>query len=130
MATKDARGRLKIRPRIVTAPTTSKRVVNIFEARRFSSDLLLDFSSVRTGTKAAESEVSANRSRRRLGIRKAALKASVDRLEPKSRAKTISRTRPSTRLIAVPMVKDLTPRAISSICRLTLLPLLQVGIQT
>ncbi len=83
MATREATGRLKTMPRTVSAPTTSSSVLKILEASRFSCCLLCFFCSVSTGTKAADSEVSANRSRSRLGMRKAALKASVERLEPK-----------------------------------------------
>ena len=48
-------------------------------------------------------------------MRKATLKASVARPAPKRWAKTISRARPMTRLTAVPMVKERTPREMSSI---------------
>ena len=49
----------------------------MLEARRFWASFPLAFSAVRTGTKAADRDVSAKRSRRRLGMRKATLKASV-----------------------------------------------------
>ena len=89
----------------------------MFEAKRFSASLALAFSAVRTGTKAAERAVSANRSRSRLGMRKATLYASTAKPAPNRWATTISRTRPMTRLKAVPMVKDRTPREMSSMLR-------------
>ena len=51
------------------------------------------------------------------GMRKATLKASMTRPAPKRWAKTISRASPMTRLMAVPSVKDRTPREMSSMLR-------------
>src|ERR1700752_2132040 len=51
-----------------------------------------------TVTKAVDSAPSANRSRRRFGMRKAIVNASMTRPPPKSAAKICSRARPSTRL--------------------------------
>ena len=58
---------------------------------------------VNVGTKAAVIAPSANRSRSRLGMRNATLKASIAGpvLAPNTAASTISRTRPSTRLVIV-----------------------------
>ena len=64
------------------APTVMSRMLKILLASRFCCSLPFCFSEVSTGTKAAESAVSAKRSRRRLGIRNAATKASVDRPAP------------------------------------------------
>lgn len=55
-------------------------------------------------------------------MRKATLKASVAAPTPKRWAKTDSRTRPMTRLTAVPTVTDRTPREMSSMLR----PLLDI----
>jgi hypothetical protein len=56
---------------------------------------------VKTGIKAMVSDPSAKRRRSRLGMRKATKKASAAMPEPKRVAITISRTRPSIRLISV-----------------------------
>src|SRR4030065_464628 len=94
----------------------------MFEANRFWASLPLAFSAVRTGTKAAERAVSAKRSRRRLGRRKATFKASVAAPTPKRGGKTDAPARPMTRLTAVPNVKERTPREMSSMLR----PLLDI----
>src|SRR4030065_15536 len=75
--------------------------------------------TIRNGKKAAESAVSAKRSRSMFGMRKATLNASAAALwlAPNRWAKTISRKRPMTRLTAVPAVKERTPLAMSSMLR-------------
>jgi len=60
-------------PATVIRPTTRRRELKILEANRFSASRPFSFWSMRTGTKAEDRAFSANRSRSRLGMRKAAL---------------------------------------------------------
>ena len=57
--------------------------------------------SVKTGTTAVDSAPSARSRRSRFGMRKATKNASVSGPAPKTRATTMSRTKPSTRLASV-----------------------------
>jgi hypothetical protein len=105
----------KIIPRTTIRPTVRRRVLRMLEAKRFSSSRPLARAAVRTGTNALDSAFSANRSRKRLGIRNAALKASEAAPTPKRKAKICSRTRPRMRLSPVPTANERTPLAISAI---------------
>src|SRR5690606_10166881 len=64
---------------------------------RSSSCERVSRTSVNTGTNASENEPSANRRRRKFGIRNATQNASVIAFAPNTVAITISRTRPNTR---------------------------------
>ena len=68
---------------------------------------------VNVGTNAAVIAPSANRSRRRLGMRNATLKASICIPAPKTAASTVSRTSPSTRLAIV--ARPITPADFASL---------------
>jgi hypothetical protein len=70
-------------PNRTTIMTIMSKILNTLLARRFCCSLPLFFSAVKIGIKAAESAVSAKRSRKRFGIRNAALKASVEKPAPK-----------------------------------------------
>jgi len=86
-------------PARVTITKIMESVVSTTLAKSKASFLVLRVRySVNTGIKAMVRDPSAKSRRKRLGIRNATKKASAAIPEPKSAAKTISRTRPRIRL--------------------------------
>ena len=83
-------------PRITRRPSTTSIIEKTEEVikKAFCAPSFFSF-SVKTGTYAADNAPSANRSRRRFGIRKAATKASILPPAPNTAAKDTSRRSPS-----------------------------------
>ena len=77
---------------------TAASVLTLFASRHAAALPSVAVVRVNTVTKAVESAPSANRSRSRLGIRKAIVNASMTRPPPKSAAKICSRASPRMRL--------------------------------
>src|SRR5882762_2285219 len=77
---------------------TAVRVATLSASRQAAASFSSAAVRVNTVTNAVDSAPSANRSRSRLGMRKAMVNASMTRPPPNSAAKICSRARPSTRL--------------------------------
>ncbi len=77
---------------------TRASVATLLARRHAAASSSLVIFSVNVVMNAVERAPSAKRSRNKFGARKAAMKASICALAPKSAAKTCSRTRPSKRL--------------------------------
>ena len=81
-----------------TPSTEAVIVATLFASRHASSSLPRAMVLLKVVTKAVDNAPSAKRSRSKLGMRNAAVKASIAMPPPNSAAKICSRTRPSSRL--------------------------------
>lgn len=101
---------MKISPSAVTSSNMPPRVpeTRAINSRR-SACGRVSLTSVNTGTKAVANEPSANRRRRKFGIRNATQNASVTALAPKVVEIAWSRIRPSTRDTMVILLNESSP---------------------
>ena len=91
--------------------TTASALITRLASRQAAASPPRSRYCVKVLTKAADSAPSANRSRRRFGMRKAVMKASSSRPAPNKTAKTCSRTTPRTRLASTAALTTLARRA-------------------
>ena len=89
--------------------TTAAMVAILLASRQAAASLLRAAVLLKVATKAVDSAPSANRSRSRLGMRNAAVNASMAPPPPNSAAQTCSRMSPSTRLHMT--ARPMTPAA-------------------